>query len=114
MSTSPPPRNDDINDVLHSQLRKEFGEPHTITGDGENWTFQPHAASACRINIMANGTREGAILWVFDPNDRKNGVQSINITEDREIPRIIRDIRQRVEDASRSPGDSGSSPTPIR
>jgi hypothetical protein len=101
----------DLNQLAHARFREAFGESRTV-GEGEQWSLMP-AYPGNRINIVLNGTRNGAALWIFDPHDPEGAV-SASITEARQINELIEQLHERVRRASQFPPQRHQSATPRR
>ena len=89
-----------LHPALYEKFKLAFGEPDRTEGKDWHWSLRPFAYIAA-INVLANGSREHPVVWVFNPHDPKDGVSSTRITEEPQIDTLIRKIEDIVRHAGR-------------
>ena len=97
---------DFLYDVVHTQFRDAFGQPHNVLAGGEQWTLKPNAEFGLSIHVLLNGAPDRPGVWVFDPHDHKTGIVNTPIEEARQIGELITQIQRRLNSANARPGAS--------
>ena len=92
---------DSLYDVVHTQFREAFGQPHNVLAGGEQWSIKPNSEFGLAIHVLLNGTPDKPGVWVFDPHDHKTGIVNTPINEARQIGELIALIQQRMDFANR-------------
>jgi hypothetical protein len=93
-----------LHPVVYDKFGRAFGEPSRTVGKDRHWSLPPR----CRVpvNVLVNGTSEHPVVWVFDPHDPEDGVQSYTVGSASQVDGIIKAITARAEIAGRSsPGE---------
>ena len=90
----------ELNVFVHARFREVFGIPRRSEGQGEQWTLKPPNTVGSVIHVFLNGTAAGPGVWIFDPNQPGNSVQSVPITEKAQVDEVISQIHDRVQRAS--------------
>jgi hypothetical protein len=91
-----------LHNVLHQRFKEVFGEPDHTLGRDDHWALKPARpdGQAIPINVLVNGMPELPAVWVFDPNSRDDGVMRISVKDEAHLEDIIKQIQQRVKQAS--------------
>jgi hypothetical protein len=84
-----------LHEKLHNRFREIFGEPHRSVGKDTQWSL-PKGHIAC-IHLLANGSAELPIVWVFDQHDPVNAVTHVTIEAEAHIEDVLTIVRQRIE-----------------
>ena len=84
---------------VHTRFCETFGPPHQTLGKDFHWALRL-SDTARPVNILMNGTRETAAVWIFDPVlDPAQAVYSIFIDEALHIDEVIKLINDRMKRA---------------
>jgi hypothetical protein len=90
-----------LHNVVHKRFREVFGEPQSVLGREDHWSFKPTVPYSAAINVLVNGTAELPAIWVFDPHQPDDGVLRVAIKDEQMIEDIISKIQERIRRASR-------------
>ena len=85
----------DLHLALRTRFREVFGKPHHTMGRDDHWRLQ--SCNLLCLNVLVSGSREKPMVWLFEPQNRDNGVSSrfMNSLDDIEI--MIVSIQQRLK-----------------
>jgi hypothetical protein len=89
-----------LSGITLSRFREAFGAPNLTMGHDYQWSLKT-SPFGTDINVLVNGTQEKPVVWIFDPNDRADGVSRSAIEDEESILVIIDHIRDRVLKASK-------------
>jgi hypothetical protein len=81
-----------------ARFREAFGEPNLSIGHDFQWTLKT-SPFGIDIHVLVNGTEETPVVWIFDPNDRADGVTRSVIEQEDAIVDVVDHVRDRVSKA---------------
>ncbi len=84
--------------LVHERFLAAFGPPDSSLGRDDHWSLKP-SSSTLRINVLVNGTANNPAVWVFDPNDNRDGVLRTIITDEDTLNKLVATIQQRIDQA---------------
>lgn len=99
-ATSHSPNPYTLSAIALARFRETFGEPNISEGSDHQWSLKT-SPFGNDINVLINGSDTQPIVWIFDPNDRADGVSRSVIEQEQVISNIVDHIRDRVNKASR-------------
>lgn len=82
-----------------ARFRETFGEPTMSIGHDHQWSLKT-APFGHDIHVLVDGQEHRPIVWIFDPNDRSDGVSRSLIEEEESIATIVDHVRDRVRKAA--------------
>jgi hypothetical protein len=86
--------------ITFSRFRESFGDPNITIKTDRQWTLKT-APFATDIHVLITGVANQPVVWIFDSNDRNDGVSRSLIESEDGIIDIIDHVRERVTRASR-------------
>jgi hypothetical protein len=95
-----PPNPYSLSGIAMARFRETFGEPNLSEGNDYQWSLAT-SPFGNDIHILINGQEERPVVWIFDPNDRADGVSRSIIEQEDAISEIVDHIRARVNKASK-------------
>lgn len=88
----------EFHNQVHGRFREAFGDPTNSLGLAEQWSIEP-APGAMNIMVFLNGPIESTAVWMLDPHDRSEDVETTSISNTGEIDPVIARIKARVVSA---------------
>jgi hypothetical protein len=88
--------------MVHNRFKEVFGPPDNTLGR-DHWSLKP-AYPGMFINVLVNGMPDLPAVWVFDPQDRKNGVSYTGIRDRAHLEEIVQQIQDRLKRAGQPLG----------
>jgi hypothetical protein len=90
-----------LSGIALARFREAFGEPGLAAGHDHQWSLKT-APFGHDIHILLNGQEHRPIVWIFDPNDRADGVSRSVVEHEDGIGDIVNHVRDRVKKASQT------------
>jgi hypothetical protein len=90
-----------LREMVRITFARAFGPPHREPGGEAQWSLRPPRGRAA-INIRLDTRGERPAVWVFDPNDPRNGVAALAIRSETDITPIVEQIEDRIRRAGRA------------
>jgi hypothetical protein len=86
---------------IQTRIAAAFGQPYRTFGKDACWELWASPAAA-PLNILANGSPQFPVVWVFDPHDAEDGVRHFEIRSDADLNPVIEHVNHRLRHAGRS------------
>ena len=90
-----------ISHYVQARFHEAFGPPQNTMGHDYHWLFRATPESL-PINLLLNGTRDDAAIWIFDARQHDDGVSHQSVTHRGQVDEIIKQIQDRVQRASKT------------
>ena len=87
---------------INQRFAEVFGAPDNAPGRENHWALKPDGLSRAAINVLVDGSREVASVWVFDPHVQDDGVITKAIKTEADLHDIIKQIQDRVQRAGQT------------
>ena len=87
--------------IVAARFRESFGDPNMTSFNHQQWTLKT-APFARDIYVLLGGKENQPMVWLFDSNDRNDGVSCSVIEREEGIVEIIDHARDRITRASRT------------
>ena len=81
--------------AVRARFREVFGDPHHTLGHDDHWRLESNKTLS--LNVLVNGSPEKPAVWVFEPQNRDDGVFSHLISSHEEIEAAINRIQLRLK-----------------
>jgi hypothetical protein len=86
--------------LIRERFTSAFGPPYRTFGKDACWELWPSPARSA-LNVLANGSPQFPVVWVFDPHDPADGVRHFEIKSDADLEPVIAHVNQRLRFAER-------------
>jgi hypothetical protein len=95
-----PPHQFSLLGITLSRFREAFGEAVLSVEKDYQWTLKT-SPFGCDVHVLLHGLSKRPIVWIFDANDRNDGVSRSMIEHEDAIIEVIDHIRDRIKRGSR-------------